>query len=159
MSLVVVLFAVGIVLMAIEVVIPGGFLAILSSVALLTGVVVAFTQLGGTGGLIASGVAILMGAGTLYFEFVVLPKTRLAKTFSMAETVSGRSQPQLADPAKVVGQDAVAVTTLAPSGYVELAGTRYEAYSQSGLIEAGAQLRIIAVDTFRLVVTQIKETS
>lgn len=95
----------------------------------------------------------------LYFEFVVLPKSRLAKQFSMTETVAGRSQPEVADRAAVVGAEAAAVTTLAPSGYVEVDGRRYEAYCQSGHVVAGTRLRIVDVDTFRLVVTQIKEVS
>jgi membrane-bound serine protease (ClpP class) len=77
----------------------------------------------------------------------------------MTETVSSQSQPAIADRAVVVGREAVAVTTLAPSGYVELDGRRYEAFCQSGMATAGARLRVVDVDTFRLVVNQIKETS
>jgi membrane-bound ClpP family serine protease len=108
---------------------------------------------------VATGIALLIGAVTLYLEFVLLPKTRLARKFSMAETVSGRSQPELAERSAVVGRDVVAVTTLAPSGYIELDGRRYEAFCQSGHVAAGARLRVIELDAFRLVVTQIKESS
>jgi hypothetical protein len=38
-------------------------------------------------------------------------------------------------------------------------GRRYEAFSQSGLAEAGARLKVLETDNFRLIVTQIKETS
>lgn len=159
MTAVIALFAVGLVLLAIEVVLPGGFLAALSAICLLAGVVAAFIQLGAMGGGIATGAAMVLGAATLYFEFVVLPKTRLARSLSMSETVSGRSQPEVADPAAVVGAEAIALTTLAPGGYVESGGHRYEAFCQSGHVEAGTRLRIVDVDTFRVVVTQIKEVS
>ena len=159
MTAVVGLFVAGLVFLAVEVFLPGGLLAILSSVCLLAGVVTAFIQLGPTGGAQATGLALLIGGATLYFEFVVLPKTRLAKRFSMTATVSGRSQPEVADRAAIMGAEAVAVTTLAPSGYVEADGRRYEAYCQSGHVVAGTRLRIVDVDTFRLVVTQIKELS
>jgi len=121
--------------------------------------VTAFVQLGAAGGAVATGIALLIGVVTLYLEFVWLPKTRLARTFSMTETVAGRSQPEVADRAAVIGREAVAVTMLAPSGYVEIDGRRYEAFCQSGQAGAGARLRVVELDNFRLIVTQIKESS
>jgi membrane-bound ClpP family serine protease len=159
MTTVIILFTAGVLLVAVEVLVPGAVLGILGSICLLGGVIAAFVQLGGVGGAIASGVALAIGAVTLYLEFVILPKSRLARKFSMTETVSSQSQPVIADRAVVVGREAVAVTTLAPSGYVELDGRRYEAFCQSGMATAGARLRVVDVDTFRLVVNQIKETS
>jgi len=159
MTLVVTLFVAGVLLLAVEIVAPGAILGIIGGICLLGGVIAAFVQLGGTGGAIASGVALAIGVVTLYLEFVILPKSRLAKKFSMTETVSSQSQPAIADRAVVVGREVVAVTTLAPSGYVEMEGRRYEAFCQSGLVDAGARLRIVDVDAFRLVVNQIKETS
>jgi len=153
------LFVAGVLLVAVEVLVPGAILGVLGGLCLLGGVAAAFLHFGALGGVVATGVALAIGAVTLYLEFVVLPKSRLARKFSMTETVSSQSQPVVADRAAVVGRDAVAVTTLAPGGYVELDGRRYEASYQSGLAEAGTRLRIVDVDTFRLIVTQIKESS
>ena len=158
MTTVAVLFIAGVLLVAVEILVPGAILGILGGFCLLGGVIAAFLQLGPVGGAVATGVALAIGAVTLYLEFVVLPKSRLARKFSMTETVSSQSQPVVADKAAVVGREAVAVTTLAPGGYVELDGRRYEASCLSGLAVIGARLRIVDVDTFRLVVTQIKET-
>ena len=159
MTTVIVLFVVGMLLVAVEVVVPGGILGMLGAGCLLGGVVTAFVQLGSAGGAVATGAALLIGAVTLYLEFVLLPKTRLARMFSMAETVSGRSQPEVAERTAVIGREAVAVTMLAPSGFVEIDGRRYEAFCQSGLADAGARLRVMGLDNFRLIVTQIKESS
>ena len=159
MTTVIVLFASGLLLLAVEILVPGMILGVLGGLFLLGGVIAAFVQLGAMGGGIAIGAALAMAALTVYLEFVVLPKSRLARKFSMTGTVSSRSQPEVAQPAAVVGRDVVAVTALAPSGYVELGGRRYEAACQSGFVAAGARLRVVDVDTFRLVVTQIKENS
>lgn len=159
MTLVITLFVAGVLLVAIEILVPGAILGIIGGLCLFGGVLAAFIQLGGVGGAAASGVALAIGLVTLYLEFVIFPKSRLAKQFSMTETVSGQSQPEVADRAAVVGCEVLAVTTLAPTGYVELDGRRYEAACQSGLAEAGARLRVVEVDAFRLIVTQIKETS
>lgn len=159
MITVLVLFIAGVLLVAAEVLVPGAVLGVLGGLCLLGGVVAAFAQFGPVGGAVASGLALLIGAVTLYLEFVWLPKTRLARTFSMAETSSGRSQPEVADRAAVIGREAVAVTLLAPSGYVELDGRRYEAFCRSGQAGVGARLRVVELDNFRLIVTQIKESS
>jgi len=154
---VIILFAAGVLLVAVEVLVPGAVLGVLGGLCLLGAVVASFLHFGGFGGTVATVVALAIGSITLYLEFVVLPRSRLAKKFSMTETVSSTSQPVVADRAAVVGREAVAVTTLAPGGYVELDGRRYEASCRSGLAAAGTVLRVVDVDTFRLVVTQIKE--
>ena len=154
-----ILFLIGVVLVAVEVVVPGGILGILGGFALAGGVVAAFLEYGSGGGSVAAGAALLIVAVTLYLEFVLLPKTRLARRFTMAATVAGRSQPELADRDAVIGQEATAVTTLSPSGYVEREGRRYEAFCRSGHAPAGSRMKIVDMDNFRLVVTQIKEFS
>lgn len=154
MMAIVMLFAAGILLLALEVVVPGAVLGIVGGVAILAGVIVAFNLYGFDGGMIASGAALLLTGIALYIEFVLLPKTRLAKTFTMTGTISGTSQPVIADRAKVIGRQAVAVTALSPSGYVELDGQRYEAFARDGHTSAGTRLDIVDVDTFRLIVSK-----
>jgi membrane-bound serine protease (ClpP class) len=150
-TLVVILFLSGIFLLALEVVVPGAILGIIGGVLMLVGVGVSFSRFGPSGGAVASGVAVAVGAVALYLEFVLLPKSRLAKALSMTETVAGTSQPPVADRA-VVGKRAKAVTPLSPSGLVECEGRRYEAYSRSGHTAAGTTVEIVGMDNFRLIV-------
>ena len=154
MSAVVLLFVAGILMLAIEVIVPGAVVGICGGVALLAGVIVAFTQFGFDGGIIAMAVALVLGGVTLYLEFVLLPKTRLVKALSMSGTVAGTSQPAIAERKDVVGRQAVAVTALAPSGVVELDGKRYEAFARDGHTSAGERLDVIDVDNFRLIVSK-----
>ena len=154
MTAVILFFAVGVLLLALEVVVPGAILGIAGGIAMFVGVLIAFDQFGPNGGLLAAGVAIAAVGITLYLEFVLLPKSRLARKFSMSATVDAQSQPAIADRAAVVGRRAIAVTALAPSGYVELGDRRYEAFSRSGLIPAGAAIDIVDVDNFRLIVSK-----
>jgi membrane-bound ClpP family serine protease len=159
MNAIIILFIIGILLVAVEILVPGGLLGIVGGGALLAGVAASFAHFGMTGGMIATILVVVIGGITLYLEFVFLPKTKLARALSMSETVAGRSQPEIANRLAIVGREAVAVTTLAPTGYVEVDGRRYEASCQSGMAAVGAHLRVIEVETFRLVVTQIKPTS
>jgi membrane-bound serine protease (ClpP class) len=159
MTLILVLFGIGVALVAIEIVVPGGLLGILGGLSLVGGVTAAFVEYGGGGGALATGAALVILTITLYLEFVFLPKTRLARKFSMTDTVAGRSQPDVAVRGAVLDREAMAVTTLSPTGYVELDGRRYEAFSRSGYAVAGSRMRVVDMDNFRLVVTQIKESS
>ena len=153
MTLIIFLFVIGAILLALEVVVPGAVLGIIGGVAMLVGVIVAFDQFGFQGGGLAAVAAVALVTITLYLEFVLLPRSRLAKKFSMTATVDGRSQPVLADRA-IIGKRVVAVTPLAPSGLVELDGRRYEAFARNGHAPAGAQLDVIDLDNFRLVVSK-----
>ena len=154
MNAVILLFVAGIILLVFEVITPGAVLSALGGLAMLGGCLLAFSEFGVAGGLIATATALGILGVALFFEFVVLPKTRLGKKMFLHRAMDGPSQPPLAAPDEVVGKSCEALTTLAPSGYVSLNGKRYEAFSQSGLVEQGEALRIIGVDNFRLIVTK-----
>lgn len=154
MNTVVLLFVVGIVLMAFEVITPGAVLGILGALAMAGGCVVAFSTLGNTGGLVATLVALLLLGLVLYVEFVLLPKTRFGRKFFLHNAVDATSQPPLATAGDVVGKFCEAETTLAPTGFVSLDGRRYEAFSRSGHALKGARLKVVDVDNFRLIVTK-----
>lgn len=154
MNAIVLLFLLGVLLLAGEVFVPGAVLGILGGLCMAAGCVISFVELGTGGGLIATAVALALLGLTLYVELVWLPTTRFGKKFFVHATVGATSQPPLADKASVVGKMAEAVTPLVPSGYVLVDGRRYEAFSQSGHAVKGAQLRVTGLDNFRLIVTK-----
>lgn len=154
MTLIIVLFAAGILLLVLEVIVPGGILGIVGGVLMLGGVVSAFNEYGLNGGAVAAIAAIVFVSIALYLEFVMLPRSRLARTLSMSGTISGTSQPPVAIRADVIGREVVAVTALSPSGYVELEGRRYEAFARDGHTRIGERLNVIDLDNFRLIVSK-----
>ncbi|MFM9080591.1 MAG: serine protease, partial [Opitutaceae bacterium] len=68
MSAVVLLFACGILLLGLEVVVPGAVLCIVGGILLLVGVGLSFDRFGPEGGALASAVALLIGGIALYLE-------------------------------------------------------------------------------------------
>lgn len=158
MTTIVVLFLAGILLLAIEVFVPGMIVGIIGGLAILAGVITAFSLYGAEGGIVALlGGGLLLGI-TFYVEFMVLPKTRFARKLSMGTTVDGTSQPAVADLAAVLDQQGETVTPLSPSGYIHLQGRRYEAFSQSGYLAKGIPVRVTGLDNFRLIVTKTQST-
>lgn len=154
MTLIIILFIIGIVLLALEVVVPGAVLGIIGGIVMIAGCVAAFYEYGSTGGLIATIAAIFLIAATICIELLWLPKSRLAKHLSMSTTVEGTSQPPLAEESEILGREAIAETALAPSGYVRIGTRRIEAFSQTGFIHAGEKLTVTGLDNFRVIVTK-----
>lgn len=154
MNAILLLFLVGIVLLAGEIFTPGLILGVLGAVAMIAGCGLAFSQFGPVAGGLAALAAVLLLGLTLYLELVWLPKTHFGRKLVVHSTVSSTSQPMPAAAVAVMGKTAEAVTTLAPSGYVNVDGRRYEAFCQSGHAAKGAVLRVIGLDNFRLIVTK-----
>lgn len=154
MTTVVLLLALGIVLLLLEVVVPGGVLGVLGGLSMFGGCALAFYEFGLQGGSLATVVSLASLGVAVYIEFALLPKTRAGKRFFLRQAVDAASQPMPADPAAVVGKSVETLTMLAPSGYVSLDGRRCEARSQSGLIPKGTTVRVVAVDNFSLIVSR-----
>lgn len=156
MTTILLLFIVGTLLLAGEVLLPGGIVGTIGGIALLAGCWLAFTEFGPGYGSLATVGALGLVALALYLELVWLPRTKVGSDMVVKSTVGGQSQPPPANEADVVGKPAVALTTLAPSGYVSVDGRRYEAYCRSGHAVRGAGLEVVGVDNFKLIVSVAK---
>lgn len=154
MTAIILFFALGLVLLFFEVLVPGAILGIIGGVFMLIGCGLAFTAYGVGGGALAVGVAALLLGLTFYLELYVLPRTRIGRKMFLDSAVQGASHAPPALAAEVVGQMGEALTPLAPSGFVLVAGKRYEAASQSGMLPKGAPVKVVGVDTFRLTVSK-----
>ncbi len=153
MTLIVLLFALGIVLLAVEVVVPGGILGSAGAALMFGGCVAAFVTYGTGGGFIAVAAALAVGILALYIELRILPKTKLGRRLFLTSEISAVTSPVGRDAENLIGKAAEALTMLSPSGYVRVDGRRYEAFCQSGQVPAGAALTIVGADNFRLIVT------
>lgn len=151
MNAIVILFSVGLILIAAEVVVPGGILGVLGGLALLGGVIVSFHDYGLGGGLVAFLLALGLLGVVLWLEFVLLPKTALGRRMFLKSAVTGTSSK--AAPEDLTGRTGKAVTALAPTGYVVIDGQQNEAFSRAGFVKAGATVKVIGADNFRLIVT------
>lgn len=154
MTTVILLLALGIVLLVLEVIVPGGVLGVLGGLAMLAGCALAFYDFGLKGGSIATLAALVSLGLAVYVEFAVLPKTGVGKRLFLQRSVDGSSQPLPANATLAMGQEVETLTVLAPSGYVLFGGHRCEARSQSGLIPKGAKVRVVGMDNFSLIVSQ-----
>jgi len=156
MSIIILLFIIGILCLAFEVIVPGGILGGVGALFMFAGCVLAFMRFDILGGMTAVGVALVVTLTALTLEFKILPKTKLGKRAFLEKEISGASSIYGPETSDLIGKTAKALTRLAPTGFVRIDGTQYEAFSQSGMIDPGTDLRVVGSDNFRLIVTQIE---
>lgn len=158
MSLIILLFSLGILFIAVEVIVPGAILGSIGALLMFGGCVMAFIEYGTTGGMLAVTAAFAIGALAMFLEFKVIPNTKLGKRAFLTREITAVSAAFGAEARDLIGKSAEALTLLSPSGYILIDGTRYEAFSQSGQVPAGSALEVVGADNFRLIVSLSKTT-
>jgi membrane-bound ClpP family serine protease len=154
MTLIILLFSLGILLLAVEVIVPGAILGSLGGLFMFGGCIMAFIEFGTLGGICAVAVAVVLAGLAFFLEFRVLPRTRIGKRAFLTSQITGVSAAFGDEARAFIGKPAEALTMLSPSGYIRVEGKRYEAFCQSGQAPAGAMLEVIGADSFRLIVSQ-----
>jgi membrane-bound ClpP family serine protease len=155
MTTILLLFIFGIVMLFLDLFVPGIILSVGGTLAFLAGTARAFNDYGIGGGLLAFAIgAVLLGV-TLYVEYVLLPKTAFGKKFFLHAASHGTSQAPLNDASTLSGREAVALTPLMPTGQVEIDGRRYEALSLDGHVDKGARLKVTGQQNFSLTVIHL----
>lgn len=157
MTWIILLFSIGILLIALEVIVPGAILGTIGAVMIFVGCVIAFLQYGTGGGVLALAAAFVIGGIALFIEFRILPKTKIGKRAFLTKEITAVSQAIGSEAKSLIGKSAEAITMLSPSGYVRVDGRQFEAFCQSGQVPAGSALEVIGADNFRLIVSEIKQ--
>jgi len=150
MSLMIGLIVTAFVLFFFEIFLPGGVLAVIGGILMLAAAAVAYTELG-----FAWAVAVffagLIGALALFFaEIHFISRTRFGKQLSLRSTIAAQLNPKADE--KLIGQDGVTLTILAPTGRVQIGGTTYTASAEGGFIEKGVPVHVLRSETFKLIV-------
>lgn len=156
MTLIILLFSIGILFIAVEVIIPGAILGSIGALLMFGGCIIAFINYGTLGGIVAVLTALAVAGLAFFIEFHYLPKTKFGKRAFLTKEITAVSAAVSGEARELIGKSAEAITMLSPSGYVLVEGHRYEAFCQSGQAPAGSALDIIGADSFRLIVTLTK---
>jgi membrane-bound serine protease (ClpP class) len=148
-ALVVLLFFLGFALLAIEVlVIPGvGLVGILGAGSLIAAIVVAWTKLGASYGLLAVG----GGVAVTGFMIWLFPRTGVGRSLVLRERHVDRhgAAPEVAS---LVGREGTALTSLRPAGTVEVGDEALDVVTDGVFVEKGARVRIARVEGSRVIV-------
>ena len=159
MTLIVLLFAVGLVLMAVEVIVPGGILGAGGALCLIAATIITFIQHGTSSGMVALVASVFLTGFTVLAELYLIRHTKLGKKAFLNAEINASSS-DLANRTKdLIGKWAESTTILSPTGYVTIDGRSYEAFCPSGQVPVGTSLRVTGADNFRLIVSPNNPTT
>ena len=155
------LFVAAMVIFAIDLMIPsGGILIGVTACFAFAAVLVAFRHSYSTGlwMLIAS----LLSVPVMMWLFIeVWPKTPLGRRMISNPEPSGTyvwsDAAKSANVGTLIGSEGVALNEMIPSGLVKIGEQSFEAFSESGPIDAGKPVRVVRLDVGRLVVVLVRE--
>ena len=154
----VILLAIGLALLLAEIMLPaGGAVGALALIAVASAVGIGFYHYGVLGGVslfLASSLAIPIAVG---FGLWALPRTPIGRRILLGDPTGPSDEVDLS-PTEIrarhdlIGRVGVAKSLMLPSGAVEVDGRTYDANTDADAIEAGEPIRVVDVDTGRLVV-------
>ena len=97
---------------------------------------------------------VALGIGAGYASIKYFPKTPAGKRMILAETQTAVRAQSLRE-TDWIGREGVAQTVLRPSGMALIDGQRHDVVAESGMIESGSPIKIVAVHENRLVVKKL----
>ena len=149
------LLLIGLSLVVLEVFIPsGGIIGILSAVAMIAALVMAFQESSTTGpmvGFVFAAVTVFAVPTLIAVAFKFWPRTPMGKAFLGDLPTDADVLPE--DPRRaLMGRVGVARTKMLPSGAVEVDGQMIDAVTQGQAIETGTYVVVVEVRANRVVV-------
>lgn len=147
------LLSAGIILIAMEVFIPGGILGTIGGLALVGAVITSFVAFPPSVGLyIAIGIVLLLGV-VLGLWIKYFPGTRFGRKMAVLEDLSGSKATETGIEA-LVGKEGIAASNLHPAGFATIDGRRVDVVSQGQMISKGESIRVVEVEGNRVVVAR-----
>lgn len=173
MTLAIIVFAVGVMLVVLEVFIPSfGLLTVGALCCFGLSVYLAYATAGSTAAWVMGVVAPVLTALILYFGFKFIPRTSFGRGLvlftpsdegveeepSSTETSAvtadgGTSEDELRS---LIGEEGVAQSDLRPVGVAVIAGRRVDVVTEGAMIDTGGRVKVVAVEGNRVVVRRVR---
>ena len=139
---------------SLEILLPGGILGAFGALFALVGTYLTFASFDTATAIVTLLGTTLLGTLILYFEFRILPKTRIGKRAFLNHQIDANCARYTTQNQALIGKSATVLTPLCPSGYISIDGKRYEACCQSGFAKIGESVTVSHVDNFQIFVSQ-----
>lgn len=148
----------GIILMLVEVFMPGFGLPGLAGLALLlAAIVLTWVEYGAYAGLGATLIVIAVSAIALTISFKSATSGKLSRSPLILRESRGRAESYRAneDMSRLLGMEGMALSVLRPAGTAEFDGERIQVVSAGDFIEKGARIKVVEVEGARIQVKQL----
>ena len=149
---IVALGAAGLLLLFLEMFLPGMIAGLVGACLLIAAVVIAYTELGSEAGNVTLLIASTASAGLWWWWANHFQRTRVGKAMTLTAVTHGDSNVHGLD--QFAGRLGEAATPLRPSGTVLVGGKRMDAVTAGEFIEAGAPVRVVRAHGMNLLVCE-----
>lgn len=155
------LVAIGFLLLAIEIFIPGGVIGIVGILIILAAIVGAGIQFGASVAFPLGVACLVVGVGFFFAWAKYFPDSRMGSRFNLKTMVGKESGYSSQDPAweALVGKRGETQSDLHPSGIAKVEGMRLDVISEGAYIPKGSPIEVTQVNSNRIVVRLIREVS
>jgi len=150
-----ILIVLGLVLIAVDFYLPGFVLGTIGVALMLFALGISYRAYGLDAALVLFVVEVALGIGVGYASIRLFPKTAAGKKMILAEAQTGVRAQDEKRQEDWIGREGVALTVLRPAGVAIIDGKRLDVVAESGMIEGGTAIKVIAVHENRLVVGKI----
>jgi len=149
--LIIVLLVLGAILMFLETFLPGLVMGVLGFLSWVAAVILSYRDFGLQTGNLVLGVVLAGLVIGIFGWLKFFPESRITRRFTSRCTAGelGVSKPEL------VNRTGVTITQLRPSGTAFINGKRTDVITEGALIEQGASIRVVAVESLRVVVREM----
>lgn len=162
-----ILFAAGLIIAVIEVVLPSAGILAVAAIGCLIGSLVCAYQYSMYAACVLGVIEAVIVPTVIVMAFKILPKTAIGRQLILS--APGESKPKrLENPVPSphasapvsptqIGMEGSVVTMLRPSGTAEFGGRRVSVVSSGELIAVGARVRVVLIEGTRIVVEEIRD--
>jgi membrane-bound serine protease (ClpP class) len=132
----------GVILLFLEMFLPGIIAGVIGGILLIASVVVAYRELGPEAGNITLLATTAVTAGLWWWWATKFQHTRFGRLMTLSTSSTGTSEPR--DLGGLTGQTGTAATALRPSGTILVGGRRVDAMTGGEFLEQGTAVRIVS---------------
>ncbi len=150
------LYFVGLVLICLEVFVPGGILGTIGFLLIVGSIWIAFVRLGNVGGSYFLVGSLVLAMASVYVVMRFGTRTRLSKKIFLQSTEKG-FRPISENLEDLKGRPGISLTTLRPSGKALIDGRKVNVVTEGIFLSKGSKIRVVTVEGNRVVVRGIEE--
>lgn len=153
---IIVAYTLGIVLLFLEIYLPGGVIGILGGSAVIASIIGSFMTYGGALGFLISIAELIGVAFFIILGLKILPGTKAGKRLILKKSMESKEGYTSVDTSlkDLMDKQGTALTTLRPAGSVEIDNSRYNVVTQGEFIEKDSKIEVIEVEGNRVVVKE-----
>lgn len=145
------LLILGLLMVCLEIFIPGGIVGTLGAIALIASIIIGFTEKGSEFGMYWLAAVVILTVVGLFLSIKFLPRSPAGKRIFLSSDEAGYKSTE-EGLSELIGKEGTSLTYLRPSGMVDIGGRRIDVVTGGEFLPRGTKVKIVEVAGNRVVV-------